>query len=72
MHLLDEDTEELVDGDDVARFRDSLRTLGIPFHVETSAVPREAAWNAEKHPVVPVSQTQISELIRTAGRTLIF
>jgi hypothetical protein len=71
-HLLDDDTDELVDGDEIARFRTSLKTLGIAFHVEASAVPRDPTWNADKHPVVPISQTQIGELVRGAGRTLIF
>jgi hypothetical protein len=72
VHLLDDDTDELVDGDEIARFRTSLKTLGVPFHVEASAVPPDASWNADKHPVVPVSQSQIGELVRGAGRTLIF
>ena len=32
-HLLDEDTDELVDGDDIAKFRANLKSLGVPFHV---------------------------------------
>ncbi|HXH81737.1 MAG TPA: hypothetical protein VNN07_02295, partial [Candidatus Tectomicrobia bacterium] len=31
-HLLDADTEDLVDGDEVATVRDALRRLGVPFH----------------------------------------
>src|SRR5206468_4304879 len=46
VHLLDADTDELVDGDDIAKFRASLKALGIPFHVEETAVPADADWNA--------------------------
>ena len=71
-HLLDADTDDLVDGDDVARFRTSLRTLGIPFHVDASAIPSDAGWNEEGHEIIPVTPEQIVELLRTARRTLIF
>jgi len=66
VHLLDEDTDELVDGDDVAKFRASLRQLGVPFHVEASELPRDPAWNAEKHPVISVSREEIAGLMRRA------
>jgi hypothetical protein len=71
VHLLDDDTDELVDGDDVAKFRASLRTMGVPFHVEASAIP-DADWNAEGHPVVPVSRERIAELVRQARRFIVF
>ena len=70
-HLLDADTDELVDGDDVAKFRESLRGLGVPFHVETSAIP-DAGWNEEGHEIVPVTADQIAELVRGARRSLMF
>jgi hypothetical protein len=72
VHLLDEDTDDLVDGDEIARFRDSLRALGIPFHVDATAIPSDPGWNTDKHPVVPVNPAQIADLVRRAGRTLIF
>jgi hypothetical protein len=71
-HLLDRDTDELVDGDDIARFRESLRTLGVPFHVEESALPPAADWNPEGHPVIPVTRERIAALVRQARRFLIF
>jgi len=40
VHLLDEDTDDLVDGDDIAKFRASLKKLGIPFLVEVGRRPR--------------------------------
>ena len=55
-HLLDDDTDELVDGDDIAKFRAALRTLGVPFHVEADAAPTDPDWNADGHPVIPVSR----------------
>ena len=70
-HLLDADTDELVDGDDVAKFRASLRTLGVPFHVEASAIP-DADWNEEGHEVIPVTAGEITALVRGARRTLVF
>lgn len=70
-HLLDADTDELVDGDDVAKFRQSLRGLGVPFHVEATAIP-EADWNEEGHEVIPVTPEEIAGLVRGARRALVF
>ncbi len=72
VHLLNEDTDELVDGDEVARFRATLRSLGAVFHVEEAAVPADPGWNTDKHPVVAVSRDAIATLVRGAGRALIF
>jgi hypothetical protein len=72
VHLLDEDTDELVDGDEIARFRTSLRTLGVPFHVEAGALPTDPGWNVEGHPVVPVTPEQVAALVREARRFLVF
>ena len=71
-HLLDEDTDELVDGDDIAKFRANLKSLGVPFHVETDAVPRESSWNAEGHRVIPVTRDEIAGLVQTGRRFLVF
>src|SRR5215467_14231319 len=54
-HLLDDDTDDLVDGDDIVKYRASLKKLGIPFHVESSAVPADPGWNAEGHAVIPTT-----------------
>jgi hypothetical protein len=70
-HLLDADTDELIDGDDVAKFRASLRALGIPFHVEAGSMPA-ADWNEEGHEVVPVTPDEIAALVRRARRALVF
>ena len=70
-HLLDADTDELIEGDDSAKFRGSLRALGVPFHVDASAIPA-ADWNDEGHEVIPVSTDQIAELLRGARRSLVF
>lgn len=72
VHLLDGDTDALVDGDEIARFRASLKTLGVPFHVEADAVPRDPDWNPDAHPVVPVTREQIADLVRAARRALVF
>jgi len=72
VHLLDADTDELVDGDDIAKFRGNLKALGIPFHVEETAVPADADWNADGHPIVPVSLERIADLVRQSRRALVF
>jgi hypothetical protein len=72
VHLLDEDTDALVDGDDIAKFRASLKKLGIPFHVEAGALPADADWNVEGHPVIPVTAEAVAGLARRARRYLVF
>src|SRR5262245_28463248 len=72
VHLLDEDTDDLVDGDDVAKYRASLKKLGIPFHVERSAIPGDPGWNAEGHPVVPVTTESVAGLVNGASRFIVF
>lgn len=72
VHLLDADTDDLVDGDDIAKFRESLQRLGVPFHVEASAVPAGGDWNADGHTVVPVTRERIADLVRAARRFIAF
>ena len=72
VHLLDEDTDELVDGDDIAKFRANLKALGVPFHVEKDAVPRDPTWNADGHPVIPVTREAIAGLVQRGRRFLVF
>jgi hypothetical protein len=72
VHLLDADTDDLVDGDDIAKFRENLKRLGIPFHVEAAAVPADPDWNADGHPVVRVSRAEIADLVRAARRFIVF
>ena len=71
VHLLDEDTDDLVDGDDIAKFRASLKKLGVPFHVEGD-LPVRADWNADGHPVVAISRDEIAALVPKATRFLVF
>ena len=71
VHLLDEDTDDLVDGDDIAKFRAALRRLNVPLHIE-GQVPNDADWNAEGHPIVPVAAGAVAELARRAQRYLVF
>ena len=72
VHLLDADTDDLVDGDDIAKFRDNLKRLAVPFHVEEDAVPADADWNESGHPIVRVSRARIAELLRQGRRFIIF
>jgi hypothetical protein len=72
VHLLDADTDDLVDGDDIAKFRDNLKRLGVPFHVEAEAVPADADWNEGAHPIVRVSREQIVTLLRQGRRFIVF
>jgi len=71
-HLLDEDTDDLVDGDDIAKYRASLKKLGIPFHVERTALPSEPGWNADGHPVVLITTDAIAALVSGASRFIVF
>ena len=71
VHLLDEDTDDLVDGDDIAKFRASLKKLGVPFHVEGD-LPARPDWNADGHPVVAISRDEIAALVPKATRFLVF
>ena len=72
VHLLDGDTDDLVDGDDIAKFRANLKSLGIPFHVEAGAPPPGEDWNADGHPVVRVTLAEIADLVRGSRRALVF
>ena len=72
VHLLDEDTDDLVDGDDVAKFRANLKRLGVPFHVEAGTVPEDADWNADGHEIVRVTREKIADLVRAARRVIAF
>ena len=72
VHLLDADTDDLVDGDDIAKFRENLKRLGVPFHVEASAVPADTDWNADGHAVVRVTREQVADLARAARRFIVF
>jgi hypothetical protein len=71
-HLLDEDTDDLVDGDDIAKYRASLKKLGIPFHIERTALPSDPGWNADGHPVVPITTDAIAALVSGASRFIVF
>jgi DsrE/DsrF/DsrH-like protein len=72
VHLLDADTDDLADGDDIAKFRANLKSLDIPFHVERDAIPSDADWNADAHPIVPVSREEIAALLRRGRRFIVF
>jgi hypothetical protein len=72
VHLLDADTDDLIDGDEIAKYRANLRKLGIPFHVERSAIPSDGEWNEERHPLIPVSTEEIAELVGRSQRFIIF
>ena len=72
VHLLDEDTDDLVDGDDIAKFRAALKKLGVSFHVEKDAAPAEPSWNADGHPVTPITPDGIAALVAKAQRYLVF
>jgi len=73
VHLLDADTDDLVDGDDIVRYRGALRKMGIPFHIEKSSIPTDAQeWNEEGHAVIAVSPDEIAELIARSRRCLVF
>ena len=73
VHLLDEDTDDLVDGDDIAKYRASLKKLDVPFHVEESALSREARLErrgAPRHPHRPSPASP--PRLRKASRFIVF
>lgn len=72
VHLLDEDTDDLVDGDDIAKFRGALKKLGVPFKVEEGARPAGPSWNTDGHPVAPITPDGIARLVVKATRFLVF
>jgi hypothetical protein len=71
VHLLDDETDDLVDGDDIAKFRAALRKLGVPFHIE-GRPPAPADWNGDGHPVVPVGAADVAAMLARATRVLVF
>src|SRR5262245_52501898 len=71
VHLLDGDTDDLVDGDDIAKFRANLRRLDIPFHVEDD-LPSDPDWNADGHPVRRLARADLIDLVRTARVVMVF
>ena len=71
VHLLDGETDDLVDGDDIAKFRTALRKLGVPFHIE-GAPPAQVDWNGDGHPVVAVTVAEIAAMLPGATRFLVF
>jgi len=72
VHLLDEDTDDLVDGDDIVRYRASLKKLAVPFHVERSAVSMEPSWNADGHAVIPILPDGVAALVASSSRFIVF
>jgi len=72
IHLLDEETDDLVDGDEIAKYRASLRKLDVPFHVEESAPRPAEGWNAEGHRVIPIDVAGIAERLLKASRFIVF
>jgi predicted peroxiredoxin len=72
VHLLDEDTDDLVDGDDIGKVRASLRKLGVSFRVEAASAPSDARWNADVHPVTPIDAAGIAALAARASRFIVF
>lgn len=71
-HLLDADTDDLVDGDDIAKVRGSLTKLGVRFHVTQDAIPAEPDWNADGHAVVAVGPEDLAGFLQRATRFIVF
>jgi hypothetical protein len=72
VHLLDEDTDELVDGDDIARFRASLRGLEVALHAAPEAIPADPAWNPDGLAVAPLTPADLAALLASAARVVVF
>lgn len=69
--LLDEDTDDLVDGDDIAKHVATLKKLGQAFQVEERA-HRDGNRDRTGHNVILVSPEEIAELMVRSDRFLIF
>ena len=69
--MLQEDTEDLVDGDDIAKHLSTLVKLGQAFHVDERALPG-IEWNAAERTLIPVSPAEIADLITRSERVLVF
>lgn len=69
--LLDEDTDDLVDGDDIAKHVATLKKLGQAFHIEEPA-PRGGNRDRTGQNMIPVSPEEITELMARSDRFLIF
>jgi hypothetical protein len=72
VHLLDEETDDLVDGDEIAKYRASLHKLDVPFHVEEAALPSGAGWNVEGHRIIPIGTAGIAARLARATRFIVF
>lgn len=64
IHLLAEDVDALVDGDELARLRPSIGSLPLTIHVEAPGNPAPS--------VVPLSRAEAVALARDAGHVLVF
>ena len=53
-------------------FAPATVALGIPFHVETEAIPTDPDWNEGGHPVVRVARAEIAALMRRGRRFIVF
>ena len=71
-HLLDADTDELADGDDIAKFRGNLKRLDIPFLLEEADVPPDPDWNADGHPLRRIGRADLVALVRHARQVMVF
>jgi hypothetical protein len=72
VHLLDEDAEDLVDGDDIVRFRASLGGLDVTVQALAEAIPGDFSWNPDRLPVTPATQAGLAALVSSAARVLVF
>ena len=72
-HLLDEDTDELVDGDDIAKVRASLQEARHPLPRRGRLGPvRRRAGMPTAHPVTPIDAEGIAALAARASRFIVF
>ena len=73
VHLLDEDTDDLVDGDDIAQVPGEPQVARHPVPRRDQALcrPRRTGTPAG-HPVVPVTRDEIAALVRRGRRFLVF
>lgn len=69
--LLADDTEDLMDGDILQKYLPVFKEMGQTFFVEEGSL-RAHPMEGSGYKIQPVSLDKITELIRQAGRFLIF
>jgi len=69
--LLGEESEDLVDGEELQKYLPALQEMDLPFHVEKKS-QAEIPLQGTPWKIIPVSLSEISALIAQSDRHLVF